>query len=114
MHRTRCQSFFLTIFLKYFDTDMWGTSFQHNGAGTVSISNFYASDFGKLYRACGNCDVSHERHVIVNNAKLDSGSAGVGINTNWGDTAKISNVCTTGKPTLASTCLFGFEVEDCG
>ncbi|KAL4242537.1 polysaccharide lyase 3 family protein [Abortiporus biennis] len=27
---------------------------QHNGAGTVHISNFYANDFGKLYRACGN------------------------------------------------------------
>ncbi|CCA70730.1 probable pectate lyase [Serendipita indica DSM 11827] len=78
--------------------------FQHNGAGTVSISNFYASDFGKLYRACGNCDKSYERHVIVNNAKLDSGSAGVGININFGDTAKISNVCTTGKPTLANIC----------
>lgn len=29
---------------------------QHNGLGTVSISNFYVEDFGKLYRSCGNCE----------------------------------------------------------
>jgi pectate lyase len=40
---------------------------QHNGAGTVKISNFFASDFGKLYRACGNCSKSYERHVTVDN-----------------------------------------------
>ena len=68
----------------------------------MSISNFYANDFGKLYRACGNCATHYERHVIVNNAKLEGGSAGVGINTNWGDTAKLTNVCSTGKPTVAS------------
>ncbi|CCA75760.1 probable pectate lyase [Serendipita indica DSM 11827] len=77
--------------------------FQHNGAGTVSISNFYASDFGKLYRACGNCAQSYRRNVIVNNARLESGSSGVGINTNFGDTARFTNVCSTGKPSVAST-----------
>ena len=28
---------------------------QHNGVGTISISDFYVEDFGKLYRSCGNC-----------------------------------------------------------
>lgn len=28
---------------------------QHNGVGTISISNFQVEDFGKLYRSCGNC-----------------------------------------------------------
>ncbi|KAG8828921.1 hypothetical protein FRC17_007329 [Serendipita sp. 399] len=78
--------------------------FQHNGAGTVSISNFYASDFGKLYRSCGNCSKSYERHVILNNVKLAGGSSGVGINTNFGDTAKLTNVCSTGKPSVDNMC----------
>jgi hypothetical protein len=28
--------------------------FQHNGPGTMNISNFYVATFGKLYRSCGN------------------------------------------------------------
>jgi len=78
--------------------------FQHNGAGTVSISNFFASDFGKLYRACGNCDKSYKRSVTLNNVRMEGGSSGVGINTNFGDTAKLTNVCSTGKPTTANMC----------
>ncbi|KAG8995118.1 hypothetical protein FRB90_000259 [Tulasnella sp. 427] len=62
---------------------------QHNGAGTVSIKNFYANDFGKLYRACGNCPKSYERHVIIDGVALVGGSTGVGINENFGDTAVI-------------------------
>ncbi|KAG8775308.1 hypothetical protein FRC15_000632 [Serendipita sp. 397] len=78
--------------------------FQHNGAGTVSISNFYAKTFGKLYRSCGNCSTSYKRNVIVNNVRLEGGSSGVGINTNFGDTAKLTNVCSTGKPTVDNMC----------
>ncbi|KAG8929295.1 hypothetical protein FRC01_004561 [Tulasnella sp. 417] len=77
---------------------------QHNGAGTVSIKNFFASDFGKLYRACGNCDKSLERHVIIDNVALVGGSTGVGINENFGDTAVISRVCTNGKPSTTNVC----------
>ncbi|PFH53605.1 polysaccharide lyase family 3 protein [Amanita thiersii Skay4041] len=77
---------------------------QHNGAGRVSISNFFASSFGKLYRACGNCATSYERHVTVNNVCLHGGSEGVGINSNWGDTAILSNIKTNGKPSDASVC----------
>jgi hypothetical protein len=29
--------------------------FQHDGSGTIVIRNFFVSDFGKLYRSCGNC-----------------------------------------------------------
>ncbi|PVF92689.1 putative pectate lyase [Serendipita vermifera] len=78
--------------------------FQHNGAGTVKISNFFASDFGKLYRACGNCSKSYERHVTVDNVCLKSGKVGVGINTNWGDTAVLSNIKTSGKPDADDVC----------
>ncbi|KIO25693.1 polysaccharide lyase family 3 protein [Tulasnella calospora MUT 4182] len=54
---------------------------QHNGAGTVSISKFYANDFGKLYRSCGNCSTAYERHVIIDSIALIAGSSGVGINS---------------------------------
>jgi hypothetical protein len=47
---------------------------QHNGAGTVSISNFVVEDFGKLYRSCGNCDSMYERHVIMDGITATEGS----------------------------------------
>jgi len=78
--------------------------FQHNGAGTVSITNFSANTFGKLYRACGNCSTQYQRHVIINNVAMKGGSSGVGINSNYGDTAKISKVCTNGKPSATNVC----------
>ncbi|KAF2447509.1 polysaccharide lyase family 3 protein [Karstenula rhodostoma CBS 690.94] len=69
---------------------------QHNGAGTVTIDGFTAVDFGKLYRACGNCKKSAERHVIIKNVVSQSGKLLAGINSNFGDTATISGTCATG------------------
>ena len=66
--------------------------FQHNGSGTVHISGFYAQSIGKLYRACGNCTTSHERHVVIDNVLLDSASYVAGININWGDTATFTRI----------------------
>jgi len=66
--------------------------FQHNGSGTVHISNFYAKSIGKLYRACGNCTKSYQRSVTVDNIILDSAKYVVGINTNWGDQATLRHV----------------------
>ncbi|KAI0785117.1 putative pectate lyase [Abortiporus biennis] len=77
---------------------------QHNGAGTVHISNFYANDFGKLYRACGNCATHYERHVVMDNICLVDGSQGAGINTNWGDTGTFTNIKTSGKPNAEKVC----------
>ncbi|KAF8867680.1 pectate lyase-domain-containing protein [Infundibulicybe gibba] len=77
---------------------------QHNGAGRVVINNFFASDFGKLYRACGNCSKHYARHVTLNNVCLHNGSSGIGINTNWGDTASLTGVLTNGKPSDANVC----------
>ncbi|KIO25694.1 polysaccharide lyase family 3 protein, partial [Tulasnella calospora MUT 4182] len=79
---------------------------QHNGAGTVSISKFYANDFGKLYRSCGNCSTAYERHVIIDSIALIAGSSGVGINSNFGDTATLTNVCTSGKPSVTNVCCY--------
>lgn len=66
--------------------------FQHNGSGTVHITGFYAKTIGKLYRGCGNCTTSHERHVVVDNVLLDSAKYVVGININWGDTATLTRI----------------------
>jgi hypothetical protein len=45
---------------------------QHNGAGTLSISDFTVNTFGKLYRSCGNCDSMYERHVIMDGITVSS------------------------------------------
>lgn len=66
--------------------------FQHNGAGSFEIRDFWVEDFGKLYRACGNCSTSFERHVVVSNVTATDGDILVGINVNFGDTATFSNV----------------------
>jgi pectate lyase len=67
-------------------------TFQHNGNGTVSISGFYLSGSGKLYRGCGNCTNSYERHVKIDNVLLNDIDMVAGINSNWGDTATITRV----------------------
>ncbi|KAF8465700.1 family 3 polysaccharide lyase, partial [Kalaharituber pfeilii] len=69
--------------------------FQHNGFGTVSIKNFFLQNYGKLYRSCGNCSKngSGSRHVVIDNVVAKSGGVLAGINTNYGDTARISNSC---------------------
>ncbi|WP_249999398.1 pectate lyase [Actinoplanes sp. M2I2] len=66
--------------------------FQHNGPGTVHISRFYVQNSGKLYRACGNCSSSHQRHVVIDSIWATSTKVLAGINTNWGDTARFSNI----------------------
>lgn len=68
--------------------------FQHNGFGTVSIKNFFVDTFGKLYRSCGNCSNNGgARNVVMDNIYSKNGGLLAGINTNYGDTAKISNSC---------------------
>lgn len=84
---------------------------QHNGGGTVSVSGFYVSDFGKLYRSCGNCKTMYERHVILDNIIADGGSATlVGINSNYKDTATITNSCVTNTKVICTE----FEGNDTG
>jgi hypothetical protein len=67
--------------------------FQHNGPGTVEIKNFTVESFGKLYRSCGNCSKQFTRHVIISNViAIGPGKDLAGINSNYNDTADISNV----------------------
>ncbi|MBB5964630.1 pectate lyase [Planomonospora venezuelensis] len=71
--------------------------FQHNGPGTFVIRNFQLTDFGKLYRSCGNCSKQHTRHVVVSNVQITvPGKSLVGINANYGDTAKLSGITIIG------------------
>lgn len=70
--------------------------FQHNGAGTVTIRNFQVHSSGKLYRACGNCTNSYQRHVVLDGVTARSTKVLAGINTNWGDTARFSRITVYG------------------
>ncbi|KAJ3507076.1 hypothetical protein NLJ89_g6506 [Agrocybe chaxingu] len=74
---------------------------QHNGGGTVIVNSFYVEDFGKLYRSCGNCGTQYTRHVQINDVWAVNGKNLAGINTNYGDTAKIR---TTKVSSVSSIC----------
>jgi pectate lyase len=74
--------------------------FQHNGAGTVTIRNFQVHNAGKLYRACGNCATSYQRHVVMDGVTARSTSALAGINTNWGDTARFTRITVYGSTSI--------------
>jgi hypothetical protein len=73
--------------------------FQHNGPGTLTIQNFQANDFGKLYRSCGNCSTQFQRNVVIRNVTLTRpGSTVAGININYGDTARFSGITIVNDP----------------
>ncbi|KAF5008065.1 hypothetical protein FDECE_5648 [Fusarium decemcellulare] len=82
---------------------------QHNGGGTVVIKDFTVSDFGKLYRSCGNCDDMPARHVEVSGVTASDGKILVGINPNMGDTASISGNTLTN---VADECIAFNGVTD--
>ncbi|GAB7189462.1 pectate lyase [Kineococcus sp. NUM-3379] len=71
--------------------------FQHNGGGTLTIENFQVSDFGKLYRSCGNCRTQYKRAVVIRNVTATApGSLLAGVNQNYGDTANLSGLTIVG------------------
>lgn len=73
--------------------------FQHNGAGTLTIRNFQVMNFGKLYRSCGNCSTQFQRNVVVTGVTATTpGGALVGVNSNFGDTARLSNITIVNDP----------------
>lgn len=65
---------------------------QHNGKGTVTIDGFTVMDFGKLYRACGNCKNSVSRSVVIKNVKAYNGKVLAGINPNFGGKSSTSTL----------------------
>ncbi|MET9862907.1 pectate lyase [Streptomyces smyrnaeus] len=67
--------------------------FQFNGAGSLTVSGFQVSDFGKLVRSCGNCSTQHKRSITVKNVDITApGKSIVGVNANYGDTATLRDV----------------------
>ncbi|WP_211370242.1 pectate lyase [Nonomuraea turkmeniaca] len=74
--------------------------FQHNGAGTLTIKNFQVHSSGKLYRACGNCSTSYQRHVVMDGITARTTKVLAGINSNWGDTARFSRITVYGSATI--------------
>ncbi|MFH8533941.1 pectate lyase [Streptomyces tendae] len=66
---------------------------QFNGAGTLTVSGFRVEDFGKLVRSCGNCKTQYKRTIVLKDIDVVApGKALVGINTNYGDTATLSEI----------------------
>ncbi|KAG4440888.1 hypothetical protein IFR05_003638 [Cadophora sp. M221] len=80
---------------------------ESSGAGTVEVTNFYAQGFANLYKSNGYSATSVARHAILSDITAKNGKNLAGINSNFGDTAKITkssltsttNVCTTFKGT---------------
>jgi hypothetical protein len=76
---------------------------QHNGPGTIKINGFTVKNAGKLYRSCGNCDNNgFARHVEMNNIFASGVKVLAGINANYGDTAKLTNINRCG--TVNTVC----------
>ncbi|KAJ3053680.1 hypothetical protein HK097_003657 [Rhizophlyctis rosea] len=69
---------------------------QHNGSGTVTITDFFVDGFGKLYRSCGNCKTQFKRSVVIQGVVAKNGKELVGINQKYGDTVSISRVSLSG------------------
>jgi pectate lyase len=70
--------------------------FQHNGAGTVIVQNFFASNIGKLYRSCGNCGTQHARRSEFRNVRVEKGKVVAGVNGNLGDRTVVRDSCVLG------------------
>ncbi|KAK6336170.1 hypothetical protein TWF696_001733 [Orbilia brochopaga] len=68
--------------------------FQFNGRGTVHISGFYAKDYGKVSRSCGDCtNNGGPRNIVIDNVTAVDGGPLCGVNSNFGDTCRITNSC---------------------
>jgi hypothetical protein len=73
--------------------------FQDNrgAGGSVTIRDFEVSDFGKLYRSCGNCSTQAARTVTMEDITATApGDVLAGINVNLGDRLTIDGVTLVG------------------
>jgi hypothetical protein len=64
---------------------------QHNGGGTVAVKNFFASNVGKVYRSCGNCDTQYARKSTFTNIRVNGADVVAGVNGNEGGELVIGN-----------------------
>lgn len=73
--------------------------FQDNrgAGGSVTIRDFEVSDFGKLYRSCGNCSTQAARTVTIENITATApGGTLAGVNSNLGDKVTLDGVTIVG------------------
>ncbi|KAL5604508.1 hypothetical protein BROUX41_002463 [Berkeleyomyces rouxiae] len=70
---------------------------QHNGCGHVNVVDFYAEDYGKVYRSCGNCRNNCARTVHMEGVVAINGGELIGINPNLGDEATYCSNCFDAK-----------------
>ncbi|KAE8353485.1 pectate lyase [Aspergillus coremiiformis] len=76
---------------------------QHNAGGGVTIDGFVVSDFGKLFRSCGNCKTQSQRSITISNVKAYNGKVLAGVNENYGDHATIKDSCATSVKDICKT-----------
>nr|WP_281259623.1 pectate lyase [Streptomyces zhaozhouensis] len=70
---------------------------QHNGGGTLTVTDFAAEDFTTLYRSCGNCSGQYQRSVVLDGVEVTAPADRLaGINENYGDTAILRAVTVIG------------------
>ena len=73
--------------------------FQFNGDGTLTVRNFRVSNFGTFVRSSGNSSKQFQRDIVVENVTASApGRTLVGINSNLGDTARLTGITITGDP----------------
>ncbi|GAA1617198.1 pectate lyase [Actinoplanes couchii] len=73
--------------------------FQDNrgAGGSVTIRDFEVSNFGKLYRSCGNCSTQAARTVTIENIIATApGGTLAGVNTNLGDKVTLDGITIVG------------------
>ncbi|CAE6430997.1 unnamed protein product [Rhizoctonia solani] len=77
----------------------------YNTSGTTNIVGGGAknANFGKLYRACGNCKSQYKRTVNISNVIAKNGKLLAGINSNYGDVATIKT-STNSYSSVKSIC----------
>ncbi|PBP16331.1 Pectin lyase-like protein [Diplocarpon rosae] len=71
---------------------------QHNGRGTVTITDYTVDGAGKVYRSCGNCTGNGGPRIAVIIGLRASGITAevAGINSNYGDKLTIGSSCGAG------------------
>jgi pectate lyase len=87
--------------------------FQDNrgAGGSVTIRNYTVTDFGKLYRSCGNCSTQAARIATIENVTANGGGILAGVNGNLGDKVTISGV-TLGDGTKLCDIFEGNDTGD--
>jgi len=73
---------------------------SRGAGGSVTIRNFAVSDFGKLYRSCGNCSTRAARSVTVEGVTATAPAASSSASTS---TSATPPECRTSRSSAASS-----------